>query len=177
MNLNELARTEGIVSTLFSFFGAKLKIQIIFSSTLIKPRRQEVGIQCLLDQDPSLLAPLTPAQLAAINSISDDDLAPPPSEEDIFGKTEALKQQFAEDNDRIAQQMAENEVRFSSRVTCRNVQEMQFCCLDISPCQNCITACIFGQIRCDFHICKNLLILPFDGRRKKCQIYNFSRLV
>ena len=67
-------------------------------------------------QDPSLLATLTPAQLAAINSISDDDLAPPPSEEDIFGKTEALKQQFAEDNDRIAQQMAENEVRSSSRV-------------------------------------------------------------
>ena len=64
-------------------------------------------------QDPSILATLTPAQLAAINSISDDDLAPPPSEEDIFGKTEALKQQFAEDNDRIAQQMAENEVRCS----------------------------------------------------------------
>merc|ERR1711936_821311 len=69
VNLNELARTEGI--------------------------------------DPSLLATLTPAQLAAINSISDDDLAPPPSEEDIFGKTEVLKQQFAEDNDRIAQQVAE----------------------------------------------------------------------
>ena len=72
------------------------------------------GIKYIFHQDPSLLATLTPAQLAAINSISDDDLAPPPSEEDIFGKTEALKQQFAEDNDRIAQQMAENEVRFSS---------------------------------------------------------------
>ena len=67
-------------------------------------------------QDPSLLATLTPAQLAAINSISENDLAPPPSEEDIFGKTEALKQQFAEDNDRIAQQMAENEVRSLSLV-------------------------------------------------------------
>ena len=75
------------------------------------------------------MATLTPAQLAAINSISDDDLAPPPSEEDIFGKTEALKQQFAEDNDRIAQQMAENEVGFSSRV----LKRMQFCCLVIKP--------------------------------------------
>ena len=80
-------------------------------------------------QDPSILATLTPAQLAAINSISDDDLAPPPSEEDIFGKTEALKQQFAEDNDRIAQQMAENEVRCSSTV----LQWIQFCCLVIKP--------------------------------------------
>jgi len=81
VNLNELARTEGI--------------------------------------DPSLLATLTPAQLAAINSISDDDLAPPPSEEDIFGKTEALKQQFAEDNDRIAQQMAENEARVKNNMAAK----------------------------------------------------------
>merc|ERR1719237_1974428 len=81
VNLNELARTEGI--------------------------------------DPSILATLTPAQLAAINSISDDDLAPPPSEEDIFGKTEALKQQFAEDNDRIAQQMAENEARVKNNMAAK----------------------------------------------------------
>ena len=159
---------------MLSFSGTKLKkiYDDLFGNI---DQIRQTGIQCLFDQDPSLLATLTPAQLAAINSISDDDLAPPPSEEDIFGRTEALKQQFAEDNDRIAQQMAENEVRLSTRVSCGNVQEMQFCCLDISPCQKCITMCIFGQIRCDFHICKNLLILPFDGR-KKSQIYNFSRL-
>merc|ERR1712233_153202 len=87
VNLNELARTEGI--------------------------------------DPSLLATLTPAQLAAINSISDDDLAPPPSEEDIFGKTEALKQQFAEDNDRIAQQMAENEARVKNNMAARLAERRQ----------------------------------------------------
>jgi len=87
VNLNELARTEGI--------------------------------------DPSLLATLTPAQLAAINSISDDDLAPPPSEEDIFGKTEALKQQFAEDNDRIAQQMAENEARVKNNMAAKLAERRQ----------------------------------------------------
>jgi len=87
VNLNELARTEGI--------------------------------------DPSLLATLTPAQLAAINSISDDDLAPPPSEEDIFGKTEALKQQFAEDNDRIAQQMAENEARVKNNMAAKLADRRQ----------------------------------------------------
>jgi len=87
VNLNELARTEGI--------------------------------------DPSILATLTPAQLAAINSISDDDLAPPPSEEDIFGKTEALKQQFAEDNDRIAQQMAENEARVKNNMAAKLAERRQ----------------------------------------------------
>merc|ERR1712038_1556161 len=87
VNLNELARTEGI--------------------------------------DPSLLATLTPAQLAAINSISDDDLAPPPSEEDIFGKTEALKQQFVEDNDRIAQQMAENEARGKNNMAAKLAERRQ----------------------------------------------------
>merc|ERR1711974_220047 len=87
VNLNELARTEGI--------------------------------------DPSLLATLTPAQLAAINSISDDDLAPPPSEEDIFGKTEALKQQFAEDHERIAQQMAENEARVKNNMAAELAERRQ----------------------------------------------------
>ena len=56
------------------------------------------------------MATLTPAQLAAINSISDEDLAPPPSSDDIFGHMEELKNQFAEDNQKIADQMAENEV-------------------------------------------------------------------
>merc|ERR1711936_1005290 len=87
VNLNELARTEGI--------------------------------------DPSILATLTPAHLAAINSISDDDLAPPPSEEDIFGKTEALKQQFAEDNDRITQQMAENEARVKNNMAAKLAERRQ----------------------------------------------------
>lgn len=103
VNLNELARTEGIVS--------KFNLNSFYMYIIAQGIK---GIKYIFHQDPSLLATLTPAQLAAINSISDDDLAPPPSEEDIFGKTEALKQQFAEDNDRIAQQMAENEVRFSS---------------------------------------------------------------
>ena len=121
-------------------------------------------------QDPSILATLTPAQLAAINSISDDDLAPPPSEEDIFGKTEALKQQFAEDNDRIAQQMAENEVCCSSTV----LQWIQFCCHVIL-----ITVCIFGKISCHFYLCKILLIILFfkiDPSYENMFSKTFSRL-
>ena len=56
------------------------------------------------------MATLTPAQLAALNAISEDDLAPPPSQQDIFGQMDALKEQFTEENDRIKAQFAENQV-------------------------------------------------------------------
>merc|ERR1712083_588920 len=87
VNLNDLARTEGI--------------------------------------DPSLLATLTPAQLAAINSISDEDLAPPPSSDDIFGHMEELKNQFAEDNQKIADQMAENEARVKNNMAAKLAERRQ----------------------------------------------------
>jgi len=61
--------------------------------------------------DPSLLATLSPAELAALSSISADDLAPPPSNEDIFGKVDALKSQFEEDNQKITKQFEENQAR------------------------------------------------------------------
>jgi len=76
VNLNDLARTEGI--------------------------------------DPSLLATLTPEELAAFNAISDDDLAPPPSQEDIFGQMDALKSQFEEDKDKIERQFKENQMRIEN---------------------------------------------------------------
>ena len=123
-------------------------------------------------QDPSILATLTPAQLAAINSISDDDLAPPPSEEDIFGKTEALKQQFAEDNDRIAQQMAENEVRCSNTV----LQRIQFCCLVIKPS---LQHASLAKKSCNLYLCKILLIILFfkiDPSYENMFCKTFSRL-
>merc|ERR1719266_1877793 len=74
LNMNDLARTEGI--------------------------------------DPSLLASLTPDQLAALSAISEDDLAPPPSQEEVFGKkVEELKTEFLEDKDRLEHQIAENQAR------------------------------------------------------------------
>ena len=66
----------------------------------------------MLCQDPSLLASLTPDQLAALSAISEDDLAPPPSQEEVFGKkVEELKSEFLEDKDRLEHQIAENQVR------------------------------------------------------------------
>merc|ERR1719402_140830 len=62
--------------------------------------------------DPSLLASLTPDQLAALSAISEDDLAPPPSQEEVFGKkVEELKSEFLEDKDRLEHQIAENQAR------------------------------------------------------------------
>ena len=57
-----------------------------------------------------MLATLTAEELAALSSIADDDLAPPPSQEDIFGKVNALKSQFQEDREKIARQLKENQV-------------------------------------------------------------------
>ena len=61
-------------------------------------------------QDPNLLSTLTPDQLSALNAIAADDLAPPPSQEDIFGKMDVLKSQFEADNEKIERQFKENQV-------------------------------------------------------------------
>jgi len=76
VNLNDLARTEGI--------------------------------------DPNLLSTLTPDQLSALNAIAADDLAPPPSQEDIFGKMDVLKSQFEADNEKIERQFKENQMRIEN---------------------------------------------------------------
>ena len=45
------------------------------------------------------------------SAVPDEDLAPPPSEEDIFGQIESIKQQFAEENQQLNRQLEENKVR------------------------------------------------------------------
>ena len=60
-----------------------------------------------------MLATLTDDELAALSAVAKDDLAPPPSQEDIFGKVDALKSQFQEDNEKIARQLKENQVNIS----------------------------------------------------------------
>merc|ERR550532_1571160 len=76
VNINELARTEGI--------------------------------------DPNMLATLTSKELEMLRSISQDDLAPPPSQEDIFGQIDAVKKQFEEDHELIARQFEENKMRMEA---------------------------------------------------------------
>jgi len=78
VNLNDLARTEGI--------------------------------------DPNLLATLTPEKLEALSAIADDDLAPPPSQEDIFGKVDAIKCQYQEDSEKISRQLKENQTRIENNL-------------------------------------------------------------
>ena len=63
-------------------------------------------------QDPSLLATLSAKELEILRSaVPDEDLAPPPSDEDIFGQIESIKQQFAEENQQLNRQLEENKVR------------------------------------------------------------------
>ena len=57
-----------------------------------------------------MLATLTSKELEMLRSISQDDLAPPPSQEDIFGQIDAVKKQFEEDHELIARQFEENKV-------------------------------------------------------------------
>ena len=45
-----------------------------------------------------------------LRSVSNDDLAPPPSEEDIFGQIELVKKQFEEENNQLSRQLEENKV-------------------------------------------------------------------
>ena len=59
-----------------------------------------------------MLATLTSKELEMLRSISQDDLAPPPSQEDIFGQIDAVKKQFEEDHELIARQFEENKVSF-----------------------------------------------------------------
>lgn len=46
-----------------------------------------------------------------LRSVSDEDLAPPPSEENIFGQIESIKKQFAEENQQLNRQLEENKVK------------------------------------------------------------------
>jgi len=61
--------------------------------------------------DPSLLATLTANDLERLKIIADDDLAPPPSQEDIFGQVDAIKEQYVEDNEKLIHQLQENQAR------------------------------------------------------------------
>ena len=61
-----------------------------------------------------MLATLTSKELEMLRSISQDDLAPPPSQEDIFGQIDAVKKQFEEDHEMIARQFEENKVKYLS---------------------------------------------------------------
>jgi len=76
VNVNELARTEGI--------------------------------------DPNLLATLSAKELEMLKSINNDDLAPPPSDEDIFGQIESIKKQFEEENSQLTRQLEENKMRMNA---------------------------------------------------------------
>ena len=53
-----------------------------------------------------MLATLTAKELEMLRTISQDDLAPPPSQEDIFGQIDAVKKQFEEDHELIALRMS-----------------------------------------------------------------------
>ncbi len=54
-----------------------------------------------LTQDPNLLSQLDADDLAALSELSSADLAPPPSNEEVFGeKMEALKKEYEEDQER-----------------------------------------------------------------------------
>ena len=62
-------------------------------------------------QDPSLLATLTANELEMLKSMSQEDLAPPPSDEDLFGQIETIKKQFQEENQQLNRQLEENKVK------------------------------------------------------------------
>lgn len=51
-----------------------------------------------------------------LRSVSNDDLAPPPSEEDIFGQIEMVKKQFEEENNQLNRQLEENKVSNANKV-------------------------------------------------------------
>ena len=61
-------------------------------------------------KDPNLLATLSAKELEMLKSINNDDLAPPPSDEDIFGQIESIKKQFEEENSQLTRQLEENKV-------------------------------------------------------------------
>ena len=43
--------------------------------------------------------------------MSQEDLAPPPSDEDLFGQIETIKKQFQEENQQLNRQLEENKVK------------------------------------------------------------------
>ena len=51
-----------------------------------------------------------------LKSINNDDLAPPPSDEDIFGQIESIKKQFEEENSQLTRQLEENKVDIDNMV-------------------------------------------------------------
>merc|ERR1712012_1039278 len=63
--------------------------------------------------DPSLLATLSAKELEMLRSVSTDELAPPPSEEDLFGQIEMVKKQFEEENNQLNRQLEENKMRMN----------------------------------------------------------------
>ena len=46
-----------------------------------------------------------------LKSMSQEDLAPPPSDEDLFGQIETIKKQFQEENQQLNRQLEENKVK------------------------------------------------------------------
>ena len=61
-------------------------------------------------QDPGKLGTLTNEELSTLSTVPQEDLPPPPSQEDIFGKVIALKSQFQKENEKIERQLRENQV-------------------------------------------------------------------
>ena len=57
-----------------------------------------------------MLATLSAKELEMLRSVSTDELAPPPSEEDLFGQIEMVKKQFEEENNQLNRQLEENKV-------------------------------------------------------------------
>ena len=53
---------------------------------------------------------MTKDELGALKTIAVDDLAPPPSQEDIFGKMDDLKSQCEKDNAEDGKQSKKNQV-------------------------------------------------------------------
>ena len=64
-------------------------------------------------QDPCKLGTLTNEELSTLSTVPQEDLPPPPSQEDIFGKAIALKSQFQKENEKIERQLKENQVHHS----------------------------------------------------------------
>ena len=60
---------------------------------------------------------LSPAELKALDDLSDEDLAPPPSSEEVFGaQLDRLKEQYEEDSNRLQNQTNENKERVHSKL-------------------------------------------------------------
>ena len=61
-------------------------------------------------KDPCFLVSIHDKDHSDLSSVPQENLPPPPSTEDIFGKVDALKIQFELENERIVKQLKENQV-------------------------------------------------------------------